>query len=320
MIKPTRVQLGGLTKDEGLIMNLTDAKVFVAIPDIGERRIVRDGLRNLGFEDLRFGDSQNNVERAIESGPPDLLVLSSSFPDCDILELVSRIRNSRLGSNPFITVMTFSIDSDAELVGRVINSGSDDLIIHPFSVDFIEDRVDVLINHRKPFVVTSDYIGPDRRSSARANEGMVIPQITVPNALRDRVEGTFDKIMLKQQIEDTLVMVDQQRLDRHSFQIPWLLDHIIPAFNKNSNEPIDDEAKLLLVRLYEVCKDTKERVPGTPYGHIGDMCDALMNAINEILTTGAAGSEENRVILSAFAKDFAHGFNDQTLMFNQNHA
>jgi hypothetical protein len=42
------------------------------------------------------------------------------------------------------------------------------VIIRPFSTSFAEDRIRTLIRARKPFIVTSDYIGPDRRRDKTA--------------------------------------------------------------------------------------------------------------------------------------------------------
>ena len=85
-------------------------------------------------------------------------------------------------------------------------------------------------------------------------------------------------------------------------------------------QPVNEATKSLLERLSEVCQDTRERVPGTRYEHTGEMCDALIAAVASILSKGAKASEENRSILSAFARDFAHGFSDQAMMLDESRA
>ena len=103
--------------------------------------------------------------------------------------LASRIRAGELGVNPFIgTIITVWQPSEA-VIRRIVNCGTDDIIVKPLSPKQIMDRVNVVAFNRKPFVVTSEYIGPDRRSGRKLKEGEEadpsddVPRIEVPNTL-----------------------------------------------------------------------------------------------------------------------------------------
>ncbi len=71
----------------------------------------------------------------------------------------------------------------------LVDSGVDGVLVRPLSVGKICDRLRRLTLNRQPFVVTSDYIGPDRRTAPREPKPgeVVVPLLQVPNALHDRV-------------------------------------------------------------------------------------------------------------------------------------
>ena len=71
-----------------------------------------------------------------------------------------------------------------------MDSGADVLVAAPVSPALILDRIDSLVNNRKPFVVTSEYNGPGRRFlNDRESE---IELINVPKSLREKALGQFN--------------------------------------------------------------------------------------------------------------------------------
>jgi hypothetical protein len=82
-------------------------------------------------------------------------------------------------------------------------------LVKPFPPWQLIERIDCSANRRKPFVVTSERIGPDRRNdSGRESE---IPLINVPNTLRAKVQGVaINQGALQQEIDDALTEVNEQ--------------------------------------------------------------------------------------------------------------
>src|SRR3546814_16454768 len=90
-----------------------------------------------------------------------------AIPEGDAVALVSDLRHGRLGVNPYLPIILTSWESDMQLVRRVVDAGADDLLVKPLSTRIILDRIETVALHRKPFVVTSDYIGQIGRASCR---------------------------------------------------------------------------------------------------------------------------------------------------------
>ena len=102
---------------------------------------------------------------------------------------------------PALTI-AISWDPTAKLVDQFAGSGADYLVAAPFSPKQIIDRIRAIVHHRTPFVVTSDYIGPDRRDGGRGTE---LPLIDVPNSLRAKVLGEYNFRLMSQAIEEKLI-------------------------------------------------------------------------------------------------------------------
>lgn len=91
------------------------------------------------------------------------------------------------------------------------------------------DRVDHLAHGRKLFVVTHDYIGPDRRRGVRP-EMPSAPLIEVPNPLKVKAGSAVDEIRLQEMIDTAATMINEQKIERHAVQIRYLVERILPLY------------------------------------------------------------------------------------------
>ena len=114
---------------------------------------------------------------------PDLLLVEVAGSENEVCGLVQAVRQGTLGDNPFIVIVVTTWRRDGTIVGQVLNSGADDLIARPVSAHMLGERVRALAERRKRFVVTMDYIGPDRRREVR---GQGAECVEVPNPLNVR--------------------------------------------------------------------------------------------------------------------------------------
>ena len=159
----------------------------------------------------------------------------------------------------------------------MVNSGADLLVAAPISPSVILDRIDSLINNRKPFVVTNDYVGPDRRYQQDRDSD--IEQIEVPNTLRDRALGQYNANAVKAAIEATRESIDGQRIDRHTFQVSFVADEICACYAKGD---IDSLPKML-----RELEDVTEKLRGKAeeYGNqeIEQLCFPLKSVVEQLI-------------------------------------
>jgi DNA-binding response OmpR family regulator len=106
-------------------------------------RVVRDYLRNAGFEVIVGGDGGSAVA-SVRSAKPDLLVLDLGLPGRDGLDVAREIRR---WSNTPIVMLTARGDETDRIVGLEI--GADDYVVKPFSPKELVARVRAVLRRTR---------------------------------------------------------------------------------------------------------------------------------------------------------------------------
>lgn len=291
-------------------MNMQDARVLLVSASAGSRSIIKTILVNMGFNNIDLGDSYEALERGLCENPPDLLIFDSNFSTNEVYKLVKKVRHDDFGANPFLTVIALSNEPTKQVVSGVMKSGVDDLLIQPYSTGQFIERIKKLVEERKPFVVTSDYIGPDRRTKSRQGEGEVIPLVDVPNALKACSTNKMDREKFVAGVRAVADEVNVMRLDRNSVQFTWLVSRIIAGFSWADGLELDADTIGYLNRLSEVAEETSKRLFGTPFSHVTSICDALLQLSNKIQNTGGNVSAKDQELLSQLAEAFRIAFKE----------
>jgi len=154
----------------------------------GTRQSIRDVLLSNGIRRLHDASNIEQMRRLVVGVEPDLLLFQVDRDPDGVYQLVTDIRHGRLGSNPYVVIFGFTWRAEKGLVSVAINAGVDDIITMPISIQMVFDRIDNIIRQRKNFVVTSEYIGPDRRQDSRpiADDDT---SFAVPNVLKLKAEN-----------------------------------------------------------------------------------------------------------------------------------
>jgi DNA-binding response OmpR family regulator len=177
-------------------------------------RTTRYALQQLGFRDIASITTFKELKRALQDDAPHLIIAETSDHEADIFRLVRAIRSGEISNNPFCSILLTSWKRDTGLVRQAVGCGADDVIIRPFSTSFAEERIRTLVKARKPFIVTSDYIGPDRRKDP-GRGGSSAPPIVAPNMLKAVVEDDAEALnKARAWIDEARRTVDSERLRR----------------------------------------------------------------------------------------------------------
>ncbi|HKN81315.1 MAG TPA: response regulator transcription factor [Actinomycetota bacterium] len=126
-----------MTSEDGMTM------VLVVEDEIEIARVVRDYLRNAGFEVIVVGDGGSAIA-SVRSAKPDLLVLDLGLPGRDGLDVAREIR--RWSDTP-IVMLTARGDETDRIVGLEI--GADDYVVKPFSPKELVARVRAVLRRTR---------------------------------------------------------------------------------------------------------------------------------------------------------------------------
>jgi len=160
-----------------------DVPTVIADEDSGARQALQGFLKSMGFRSLEHVESVEALGNRLAKSEVALLIGSAAMEDGQILEMIRKIRRNEIVGQPFMPVVALVSEPEANLVRRVIDSGADLIFTEPLSQVSVEHGLKALIMHRRPFVVTYDYVGPHRRRAAREAEE-TISLVEVPNPLR----------------------------------------------------------------------------------------------------------------------------------------
>ena len=189
------------------------ARVVLYDPVHVNQRTTRYALQQIGFRAIDSISSASELKRLVGDDAPHLMVLETSDHEAELFRMVRAIRAGDLSNNPFAAIILTSWKRDTALVQEAIGCGADDVIIRPFSTSFAEDRIRTLIRGRKPFIVTSDYIGPDRRRDPARGDGAA--PIEAPNLLRAVIDDDREALArARAWIDEARTTVDSERLRR----------------------------------------------------------------------------------------------------------
>lgn len=249
------------------------------------RHSLKAALFHEGFREILDTASYVAVRDAVVRNIVDVMVMDVDLPGGDVCELVNQVRHHKIGNNPFVVSILLTSDPTQDLVRRMVDSGADDLVVKPFSTENLLQRLKVLTRGRKPFVVTHDYIGPDRRKAPR--EGTLpTPLLEVPNPLRSKAVANSDSNSLQRLIDAAAARINQQKMERYSVQIGYLAERIAPFFvegqPKARRGPEFEEVVQHIDRLRYIGEDLGYRMRGTPYAHVSELALSLIGIADRI--------------------------------------
>lgn len=275
--------------------------VMLVDSDLNFRQSMAASFVGKGFKIIRQGNKLNAIHGNMKIAMPDLLIGDCDLPDGDFCALVLHLRH--YGANPFLPIIAMLQNPTEALVGKAINSGADFLLTKPVSPSLLFERIEALIKARKPFVVTSDYIGPTRRPPDRDEDGG-IPLMDVPNSLRAKATGGKENIS-QQAIDAMIAEINLQKLERHADNIGYLVDLIVPVLNKGV---ADMNTAAHLNKLLFVAEDTARRQTGTVYAHVGDLCQSLITVTRSLIAAGADARPKDLGLLKHLAQAIQASF------------
>lgn len=197
--------------------NLGSVRLTVYHPHSGRRRILYDTLNGAGFRSVFTTGTIDKLRSTIQQSEPDMLIIDADGNIDATAEVARDIRYRRLGSNPYVVIFAVTWTSEEQTVINFLDAGADDIVAMPASVNMIARRVAHMIEERKNFVVSSSYIGPDRREGERESRDE-LGTFSVPNGLRYKATGDITAAVDPDQLRRANEIVDEHSLRRAAMQ------------------------------------------------------------------------------------------------------
>lgn len=280
-----------------------NVSLLLAEPNWQVRESIKSRLHHEGFRNVFTIDRIDKIRRAVEALELDLIIADTDLPDGDVCELFHAIRHHETGNNPFIAIIATSRSTHTDMVRRVIDSGADDLLVKPMSTDHLVARIKQLVRRRKPFLVTSTYIGPDRRRQpTREGDPMLLE---VPNPLHVKATGEAPPENIQDAISSAVIAINEQRIDRHAAEIRALAARIVEAHHQGRSA---EQRGPDLERLLFVAEDIERRLAATRYDHVSELCGSLMRVAGALVQAGDTPNPKDLQLLPEVAQAVESAF------------
>ncbi|GHF19436.1 hypothetical protein GCM10017044_12600 [Kordiimonas sediminis] len=284
-------------------MNYRNARIHVIVSESGIRFLLRDLLREVGFTDIYLGSNFDEIKISVTENHTDLLIVGASFPDGDPLGVIEDIRQQRLGRNPFLAMMAISSEPTKQLVKKVADSGADDLLVYPLSLAHLKHRIDVLVEKRKQFLVTSNYMGPDRRAPGSFREGSeTVPLFDAPNVLRAQIKEDISLAELERQIKSSIEKVAGYQFDRDVRQICWLIDRIVAGYNWAGGGLLEPHVGDFLLQLLKITKRTCETLDEGAHPQFKYLCDTTLTVASRMFQKKENAEQKDLLLLPEMSR------------------
>lgn len=190
---------------------------FVQEQHAGIRQFLATGLRQAGFRHVESSAHFEEAKQAMASGRHDLMLFDGTQNMSAIIASIRAARDQNSGADPFGVFVVNGDPPSASGTQSILASGCDAFVVRPFSTDSIGKRLDWLYEQSRTFVVTADYIGPERRGAPR--DETFTRRVSVPNTLKAKKNGSFDPAAHRIRINKAMFAYNAYVIEREAMQI-----------------------------------------------------------------------------------------------------
>jgi response regulator RpfG family c-di-GMP phosphodiesterase len=258
------------------------ARVLVYDPVSSNRNATRASLLSLGYRNVESLPDIDMLTYRLRKDAPDLLVAEVAGAESETCALIQAIRQGRLGENPFVLVVVTTWRRDGSIIGQVLNSGADDLVARPVSTTALGERVRLLCERRKGFVVTSDYIGPDRRRDGRVGPQAECLEAPNPLKLKSLEHLSEDEIVrqMAESVQQGKEKLNLQKVRRDAVQlcVQWrMLEQRAPGAHDFCE---------ILPRIARLADEMKRRALIAKHEAAQEWCQSILQSIHGLTELG----------------------------------
>lgn len=270
--------------------NFSNVGVFLVDGDASARQGIRHILFNEGCRDIRLGDDCKEVVAVLAQNDPDLIIGELRLPDGNFAAVTQKIRQGKIGHNPFVPIILVVVeDEDPKAIKAALDMGVDDVVAKPVSAVSLMTRVNRLVEKRRPFVVTEEYMGPKRVQDEGAKS------IEAPNHLSRKLKG--EKIGFLDKEMDVAAAEEDVKGCRLQFigdEIKSLIDSVAPRLEKGE---FDGDLRNSLARVVAEAMRAQDQLENTRYEHVARLCSSLSGVAGQLRDSTEGSVDLRRAML-----------------------
>ncbi len=144
-------------------MALESVSALILDDNAHMRGLVRVILASFGMRRIEEASDCSAAVGIVAGGDIDIAFVDFKLGALDGIEFCKRIRFDPESPNRFLPIIMITAYSERRRVIDAINAGVDEFLVKPVRAVDVANRVNAVIERRRPFVQTAGYFGPERR-------------------------------------------------------------------------------------------------------------------------------------------------------------
>ncbi|MCI5049120.1 MAG: response regulator [Rickettsiales bacterium] len=146
-------------------------KVLVTDYDKHIRNLVKGVLEDFGFQQIHMATNGKEAVEIIQNEAIDLLITEWPMTLVDGKELVNFIRVSGRAPRQDLPIIMLTGKAEKEDVLEARDFGVTEFVVKPFTAKTLSHRIIQVVDNPRPFIITEEFVGPERRRHAEGAEG-----------------------------------------------------------------------------------------------------------------------------------------------------
>ncbi|WP_165190078.1 response regulator [Caulobacter soli] len=130
------------------------------------RMVLTEILRALGVRQIFEALDGAEALALLRDTEMDLIMTDLTMGPLDGIDFVNLLRNSSDSPAPFAPVIMITGHSTQRRVKEARDAGVNEFLAKPVTARGVIHRINLIIEHPRPFIRCPDYFGPDRRRRA----------------------------------------------------------------------------------------------------------------------------------------------------------
>ncbi len=158
-----------MTGPQAKTTKLAHINVLVADGDTKISQLVRRVLVSLGFGAIYLARNGQEALHILQNKPVDIVVTEWDMEPISGIEFINAVRSGEATENRLLPIIMLTGKAQKKYVEKARDEGMTEFVVKPFTVRTLCDRIILVVENPRNFILSPRYCGPDRR---RRNEPM----------------------------------------------------------------------------------------------------------------------------------------------------
>jgi two-component system, chemotaxis family, chemotaxis protein CheY len=158
MINVTGSSMMGFSKSR-----LSHISILLIDPDKELSLVIKKVLKSLGFSSIHVARDGQSALHLMQKDAIDLVITDWDMAPMSGIDFINHVRASDSSPNPFVPIIMLTGHAKREHVEKARDTGITEFMVKPFTTKALCERIILVIDHPRNFVMSPTYKGPDRR-------------------------------------------------------------------------------------------------------------------------------------------------------------